>query len=263
MNKKLLMFAGAVVVLSISIFALTFMYGTKEISKYVPRENRDARNVYNKPEHGIAGAIAYYNERKKNVKTGKVELSDMVGTQLAVADFEKSKSKTAGLGLTWKEMGPDNVGGRTRAILYDKNYSNKMYAGGVSGGLWRSFNGGVTWVPYDDQMRNICVSSITQNANGIIYIGTGEVFTGFIGGQGTISTPGFIGKGIFKSTDSSGDEFVQLTSTFPSDTNNSVEWALVNRLASDPSNTNRIYAAMNKGLRVSNEIGRASCRERV
>ena len=35
------------------------------------------------------------------------------------ADNYKSVSRSSGLGLQWQEMGPDDVGGRTRAILID------------------------------------------------------------------------------------------------------------------------------------------------
>src|SRR5947207_1342133 len=38
-------------------------------------------------------------------------------------------------GISWTERGPDNVGGRTRAILYDLNDPNgrKVWAAGVGG----------------------------------------------------------------------------------------------------------------------------------
>ena len=73
-------------------------------------------------------------------------------------------------------MGPDNVGGRTRAILIDKDNSNLIYAGGVSGGLWKSNNAGLTWniIPGTDQLEFSGVVSTCQTSNGDIYFGTGE-----------------------------------------------------------------------------------------
>ena len=40
----------------------------------------------------------------------------------------------------WEERGPDNVGGRTRVVLFDPNDVSQetVYAGGVSGGLWKN-----------------------------------------------------------------------------------------------------------------------------
>lgn len=41
--------------------------------------------------------------------------------------------------ILWQERGPDNIGGRTRAIMIDPNdpTGNTLWAGSVSGGLWK------------------------------------------------------------------------------------------------------------------------------
>ena len=47
--------------------------------------------------------------------------------------------KTQNLRLSdapWVERGPSNVGGRTRALAWDPSTTNKVWAGGVTGGLW-------------------------------------------------------------------------------------------------------------------------------
>ncbi|PJF32829.1 MAG: hypothetical protein CUN57_03850, partial [Phototrophicales bacterium] len=56
-----------------------------------------------------------------------------------------SKKSASQEEFVWDELGPDNVGGRTRALLYDKNNPNVIYAGAVSGGLWKSTTGGLSW----------------------------------------------------------------------------------------------------------------------
>jgi len=38
--------------------------------------------------------------------------------------------------LAWTELGPGNIGGRTRALVIDPVQSRSMYAAGVSGGIW-------------------------------------------------------------------------------------------------------------------------------
>ena len=45
--------------------------------------------------------------------------------------------KTAIVGLNWYERGPNNIGGRTRALMFDPNDATKkrVFAGGVGGGL--------------------------------------------------------------------------------------------------------------------------------
>ena len=43
---------------------------------------------------------------------------------------------------SWVERGPNNVGGRCRAVMFDPNDPNDetVFAGGVSGGLWKNTN---------------------------------------------------------------------------------------------------------------------------
>src|SRR5205085_4553280 len=38
----------------------------------------------------------------------------------------------------WTFLGPGNIGGRTRALLVDPNNPKVLYAGGISGGIWKS-----------------------------------------------------------------------------------------------------------------------------
>lgn len=57
--------------------------------------------------------------------------------------------------LGWQERGPNNVGGRTRAILVDKNDAtgNTVFAGSVGGGLFKTTNftnATPTWGPVND-----------------------------------------------------------------------------------------------------------------
>ncbi|MGD0711102.1 MAG: T9SS type A sorting domain-containing protein [Bacteroidales bacterium] len=167
-------------------------------------------------------------------------------------DKKHSNQKvSSSLGLYWTELGPDNFGGRTRAILLDKNNPNIIYAGGVSGGLWKSTTSGTSWTKINDLDSNLAISCITQGVDGAIYVGTGEIFAIHKGSAN--GSTGFIGKGIYKSTD--GINFLLLPLTKPSKANDTtVAWAFVNKLACDP-NQNRIYAATNKGLRRSDNGG--------
>ena len=61
--------------------------------------------------------------------------------------------------MTWWEHGPDNVGGRCRAIVVDKDDINHVFAGSVSGGLFESFNRANFWQPVDEFNENLSVSS--------------------------------------------------------------------------------------------------------
>ncbi len=142
--------------------------------------------------------------------------------------------------LTWTELGPSNIGGRVRAIAVDPGNANVVYAGSVSGGVWKTTDGGSSWFPLDDHMANLAVCSLVldpHNPN-TIYAGTGE----------GVSNYDYIrGSGIFKSTDA-GTTWSQLAST------NTADFYFVNRLAID-STTNSLYAATRNGLFKSTDGG--------
>jgi len=135
--------------------------------------------------------------------------------------FEAAMSQADAMQLTrrankpikWESMGPDNVGGRLRAFLIHKDSGNVWFAGGVSGGLFRSFTKGQSWTPINDKQENLSVTCIAQNAvTGTIFYGTGE--GGFVNLAGTRNgSPAFLGGGLFKSTDARGVAFTKMTNT--------------------------------------------------
>lgn len=95
----------------------------------------------------------------------------------------------------WLERGPNNVGGRTRGIIFDPTDAtyNTLIAGGVSGGLWKNTNissSGSTWTRMS-LSENLNVQNITVDPNNsnIWYVGTGEscVF-GDVNGNGLWKT---------------------------------------------------------------------------
>lgn len=95
----------------------------------------------------------------------------------------------------WVEQGPENVGGRTRAIVVDKLNENHVWAASVSGGLFESFNKGNNWQKVEDWNAFMFIMSMCQTADGTIFVGTGdgsdfqEPF--FVGGRGIwYKTPG-------------------------------------------------------------------------
>lgn len=128
--------------------------------------------------------------------------------------------ENAGIGrYGWVERGPANTGGRTRSLVIDPTDPNRMWAGSVGGGLWRSTDGGATWAPVDDFMGNLAVCCMAIHPNPRrIYVGTGE---GFYNGDA------IRGRGIWRSVDG-GATWQQLPAT--------ANWQHVNRIAIFPGN---------------------------
>jgi len=193
------------------------------------------------------GYSQYMNSLRANPLTGQIEEADVIAARQQLEQVAKTGSS---LNLQWNFVGPDDVGGRTRAILFDKDNPSIMYAAAVSGGIFRSPNGGRSWVPVDDLMDNLAVVSLAQGADGTIYAGTGEDMYYFASGAGT---GGIQGAGIFSSSDG-GQTFTQMSSTDPV-ANPNQGWTAVGKIATDPSDASRIYAATGDGLKISSDGG--------
>ncbi|MFN6037471.1 MAG: T9SS type A sorting domain-containing protein [Bacteroidota bacterium] len=248
--KSIAAFVGGALVLSFSFVAIT-------AKKYSPRnENLNSKN--------FSGAAEYYHWLKQDPATGKLNLNAMAEFQNEMLVSGKAASaklnNSALLNLAWEDMGPDNIGGRCRAILVDKNNSNRLFAGAVSGGLFKSTNGGSNWTPINDTLSNLIVSCITQDGDGNIYFGTGE---GMARGGGGDGNSAFIGVGLFKMDyNSSNDTYSNphvLSATVPTPNNNTVaSWCYINRVKTSKNKINGnyyIYCATGDGLKLSTNGG--------
>ncbi len=118
-------------------------------------------------------------------------------------ELKYKKNRTLAPTTDWTNRGPFNVGGRTRALAVDISdpTDSTILAGGVSGGLWRTTNGGETWnkttTPTDLQSITCIAQDIRTGEESTWYYGTGE----FSGNSASGSGAFFFGDGIFKSTD--------------------------------------------------------------
>ncbi len=102
-------------------------------------------------------------------------------------------------GNNWQNIGPWNVGGRTRALAVDIKNESIIMAAGVSGGIWKSTDAGKTWTrkTKSDQLPNVtCISQNPQKPN-TWWAGTGE----YIGNSASGGNAFFLGNGLYKSTD--------------------------------------------------------------
>lgn len=156
-----------------------------------------------------------------------------------------SAARLASSQVAWQQRGPYNLGGRTRAMAIDVTNENVIFAGGVSGGLWRSADGGDSWSRVSDVASYQGVNAIIQDTRpghtDTWYYLTGE-------GYGTSASGGgafYLGNGLYKSTDG-GLTWNSVASTV-SGTPHSFDnvWDITWNIAADPSNTaqEEIYVA--------------------
>ncbi len=219
----------------------------KTEKKYTPRSENTVI-----VEQTIHGAAEWQASRRNNLITGMVDIRDIDNALKQIALLRKSKT---GSDFEWVELGPSNIGGRCRAIIFDKANPTIMYAGGVSGGLWKSTTSGNSWaqVTYagdveSNDIPNLNVGAICQDAGGAIYFGTGE---GFYQGYGTGSR-GFEGAGMWKSTD--GTNFERIESTWSTTESKNI-FVYVNKLVAHPTTAGKVFAATNKGIQMTVDGG--------
>jgi len=116
----------------------------------------------------------------------------------------------------WEERGPNNVGGRTRALLFAPGSTIKVFAGGVSGGLWVNTDitsAATQWQRVNGVPSNLSITCITVDPNNsqIMYLGTGEVYT-----WGSVN-----GNGVYKSTDG-GNNWARIFGAPTANVNNNI-----------------------------------------
>ncbi len=145
----------------------------------------------------------FFSTRRAGATKPLVELRSA-----AVEVTRKQLQLQAALGLdkgknVWTSRGPGathfgnwsfgDVSGRIPAIAKDWT-NNILYAGGASGGLWKSTNDGVTWTSIFDGTGTTTIGSIALDPNNpnTIWVGTGENTTG---------CEDYFGIGLLRSTD--------------------------------------------------------------
>jgi photosystem II stability/assembly factor-like uncharacterized protein len=184
----------------------------------------DTGSDYVKPskKQRIEGAIAYLFFTASDVDLGIIPYKKLFAAidegQRRLAAPSRSRGGGSLSDLVWRERGPGNVGGRTRAIMIDESdpNRNRIWAGGVSGGLWRTEDitqADPQWVKLGEYFQSLAISDIAQHPvdHNIIYVSTGESYTGDVQGAG-----------IFKSDD------------------DGATWALL------PSTTNAVLSTVNE-----------------
>ena len=193
------------------------------------------------------------NEIPKNIRVKEIEFVKNVPNRSQV--FMKNEQGGASMlnTLNWDRRGPYNVGGRTRAMALDVTNESIIIAGGVSGGMWKSVNGGATWKKTTKPEQLHSVTALAQDTRtghtSTWYYGSGELIGNSAGGSGA----SFRGNGVYKSTDG-GDSWTSLTSS-ASNTPQTVDlFDYVSNIVVNPLN-GYVFVSLIYGLRRSMDGG--------
>ncbi len=192
----------------------------------------------------------------KNPYTGEIpesilRLETEFSKNIEISTESKTKSAKKGYSY-WKNRGPFNVGGRTRALAIDRYNENIIFAGGVSGGLWRSGNAGETWRKVTNRRQSPSITSIVQHPKrrNIWYYTTGERSGNSASGGGAFYT----GTGVYRSTNY-GYSWRLLKGTADDDITRTSPFEVTNSIAINPVN-NDVYIATFNGVHRSKDAGR-------
>ena len=150
-------------------------------------------------------------------------------------------------------VGPTQNGGRTRTVVHDIRYAtNKVVlAGGISGGIFRSEDGGNTWKfvhPVND-VRSVSTLAQDPSKPDTWYAGTGEA----IGASAAYPNAFVYGNGILKSTDN-GKTWTTLTVTADNVIQNFGFFDIIHKIIVHPKNSD-VYAAIHRRIMRSKDGG--------
>lgn len=229
-----------------------FLYLSLSIIPFLATAQRAPKEKENPGER----ARFEYN-MTKDPKTGIVPRNELETARNIMSKMIKLMAPVPN--VTWAERGPNTVGGRTRALMWDPNDATKkkVWAGGVAGGLW--YNNDITdvnvsWTKIDDFWDNIAIGTIAYDPSNtqIMYVGTGERSSS--GNTGNSGESGTGGGGIWKTTNG-GTTWTKLASTTPDyvNDNEAAGWRTVEKIVVNAQG--HVYAVNFKGVIRSTDGG--------
>ncbi|MDR8393539.1 T9SS type A sorting domain-containing protein [Aliifodinibius sp. S!AR15-10] len=179
-----------------------------------------------------------------NIRNRELNLARMQPTRDQYPMRIKRKDGTiAELEYEWEEAGPFDVGGRTRALGIDRTDPNVVIAGGTSGGIWKSTDGGTTWELKTDPSQHMSVTSLAQDPTSpnTWYYTSGELRGNTASDRS--GSASYYGTGVFKSTDN-GETWSKIPTTDDNDETFNSPYDFITRVVVSPT-TGSVFIASN------------------
>ncbi|TRZ64533.1 T9SS C-terminal target domain-containing protein [bacterium] len=223
------------------ITVVLFIYNQKQTSSI---------NHIESPDENLKESIQGDRDNPEAANTFRYEMiqSNQAGVNIrekrqSAVDYIKANmsgySPRNGVNFIFNSIGPGNIGGRIRSIIIHPVTPNSILIGSVSGGVWKTTNGGANWSAKMTSLNPLTIGCmvIDPNNNNTVYAGTGE---------GWGNADAVFGGGIYKSTDF-GETWNLLSTT------NNFSFTNVMKMAIDAV-TGKIYAGT-KAFDIKQGIG--------
>ncbi|MCC5945035.1 MAG: T9SS type A sorting domain-containing protein [Bernardetiaceae bacterium] len=261
-----------VVVIALVGIILTTLY----LVDLVPKQSDEqVHKAHPKPPKKLAKKqrADYWFYRLRDPKTNEIPAGIRHAEMLYARLLPKKEYNNARIEgenpFAWKEIGPYDVGGRTRALAQDRRNPDIIIAGGTSGGVWKSDNGGASWTPKTPNTHNLSITSLVQNPNmpDEWFYSMGELVGNSAGDRG-FKAP-YAGSGLFRSADNGESwNYLQYEATeFPTNwqkvenpatsftNNNTNAFNFTLRIAISPTSSSIFVASNNYGILRSDDAG--------
>ena len=159
---------------------------------------------------------------------GGIALSKTSWTPIGPAPILDESSQTSGTQAS---------SGRLSTVAADPSDPKTYYVGAAGGGVWKTVDAGVHWVPLTDNLPTLQMGAIAVAPSNprFIYAGSGDANNDFAQQVPFLAPTDFTGRGIFKSTDAGATWSVVGLSAF--------NRYSITKIVVDPTDPNILYVA--------------------
>ncbi len=155
------------------------------------------------------------------------------GDEINLNDLRRARSQAINLrnnnnelDETWEFAGPNNIGGRITGLAVHPDYPDTIFAGAALGGVFKSVDGGETYVPVFEELNSLSTGALAMDPTdpGIVWLGTGEA---------NASGDSYPGLGVY-CTEDGGDTW---------ESKGLEDVGTIGKIAIDPTDPDRIFVA--------------------
>ncbi len=197
--KKILLSTAVMLVIAASIFGGYYYYVANDLQETVVQEKQQLEHEREtEPDATCPECAEEWRADAWRNENGSVAIDGLANAVAQRDAYLAAHNPPDGLGdkgtaeMNWLTKGPQNVGGRTRSLLIDPDDPRKIWAGAVSGGVWKSTDSGDHWSAMNGGLQNFSVTCLAMDINSsrpkTIYAGTGESSNNGLAGGGLFVT---------------------------------------------------------------------------